>query len=378
MHYMWQPLIVILFSLFSFITGAASPGDEQQAELLFVGDAMQHQAQLDRAKELGKGSSFSYEGCLDLIAPAIIKADYAVCNLEVPLGGGRGGYTGFPCFSAPDTWATTLQNAGFDMMLTANNHTLDRSDYGLRRTLTVLDSIKADHIGTYRNAAERKKLMPFLRKVKGFNIGFLNYTYGTNGITARDGAEVSLIDKAAMAREIAATRKAGAEIIVVCIHWGVEYQLHENSSQRNLAEFLADQGVDLIIGSHPHVIQPMQIVHNEKNNKDVLVVYSLGNFISNMKTDDTRGGAMVKAIIKRNKEGQAYLDRATYDIFYAAKPWGNSNFQVIPSWRTALIPAGQKGWWNTFAHRAMNIFNTCNINVEREAPEPVVNYDTSK
>lgn len=364
-------LIILIFSIFSFITGAAAPGEPQQAELLFVGDAMQHQAQLDKAKELGKGKGYNYDGCLDLIAPAVMKADYAVCNLEVPLGGGKGGYTGFPCFSAPDSWVVALQNAGFDMFLTANNHTLDRSDYGLRRTLAVLDSLKADHIGTYYDRNQRKQLTPFIRNIKGFDIGFLNYTYGTNGISPRQGAEVALINKEEMKRDIDAAKKSGAEIIVVCIHWGEEYDLHKNSTQRDIAKFLTAHGADLIIGAHPHVIQPMRIIRNELENKNVLVVYSLGNFISNMRTDDTRGGALVKAILQRDENGKAFLKSATYDLLYAAKPWNNENFKVIPSWRTDLIPNAQKAWWNTFSNRAMNIFNTCNVNVEREAPYPI-------
>lgn len=364
-------LLLLLFSLFSYITGAAKPGDEISAELIFVGDAMQHQAQLDRALQLGKGKNYNYAGCLDYIAPAIMAADYAVCNLEVPLGGGKGGYTGFPCFSAPDSWAYALKNAGFDLFLTANNHTLDRSDYGLRRTLSVLDSMKVDHIGTYRNAHDRSLLVPFIKDIKGIKVGFLNYTYGTNGISARDGAEVALINKEAIKKEIAATKKAGAEIIIVCMHWGVEYVLHENAEQRALAQFLVDNGVDMIIGGHPHVIQPMHIVRNEKDNKNVLIVYSLGNFISNMRTDDTRGGALVKTIIKRDSNGKAYFDSASYDIVYAAKPWDNNNFMVIPSWRQDIIPTSQRAWWNTFSTRACNVFNNFNTNVQREAPWPM-------
>lgn len=336
-----------------------------EATLLFVGDAMAHQAQLDRAKELGTGGSYDFSGYYTLIAPTVQAADYAVVNLETPLGGGRGGYTGFPCFSAPDEFAVELKKAGFDLFLTANNHTLDRSDTGLRRTLAVLDSLQVDHTGTYRDATQREDLNPLIKTINGIDIAFLNYTYGTNGLTARDGAEVALLDKEKMASEIKEARQKGAELVVVLPHWGVEYQLTEHPVQRDMARFLIDQGVDMIIGGHPHVIQPMKVVRNEATGKDVLVVYSLGNFISNMKTGDTRGGALVTVKVERDASGNASFKSATYDTFYAAKPDGTarSNFRVIPSWMEAEIPASQRGWWTTFDRSARRVFETHNVGV---------------
>lgn len=358
-------LVVLLFSLLSFITGSAQPGGPQGADLLFVGDAMQHQAQLDQARKVAGGRGYDYSTCFEYIAPTITEADYAVANLEVPLGGGPD-YTGYPCFSAPDSYALALKDAGFDMMLTANNHCLDRRDKAARRTLTALDAMGIDHVGTYRDAAQRDSLVPFIKDIKGIKIGFLNYTYGTNGIEPRDGVEVSLIDRDRMAREIAATRAAGAEILVVAMHWGVEYVLLPNKAQRDLADFLVDQGVDLIIGGHPHVIQPMEVRRNEREGKDVLVVYSLGNFISNMKTADTRGGALVRARVERGADGKARFVGANYDTFLSAKPDATlPNFTVIPSWMPEKLPAGQRAHWQLFDRGAQRIFDTHNVNVPR-------------
>ncbi len=355
----------LLFSLISFITGADSIGSAPQAELLFVGDAMQHQAQLDRASQLAGGKGYDYSDCFTLIAPTVTAADYAVCNLEVPLGGGPD-YTGYPCFSAPDSYAVALRDAGFDMMLTANNHCLDRRDKAARRTLQALDSLGIDHIGTFHDSLQRDSLIPFIKEIKGFKIGFLNYTYGTNGIPPKEGAEVAMIDRDKMAQEIRRTREAGAEILVVAMHWGIEYVLLENGVQRDLADFLIDQGVDLIIGGHPHVVQPMKIVRNKKEDKDVLVVYSLGNFISNMKTADTRGGALVRAYIVRDPDGKARFSHADYDTFFSAKPeGGKTNFKVIPSWMKDEIPAAQKAHWELFNRGASKIFDKYNEGVPR-------------
>ncbi|MCM1004745.1 MAG: CapA family protein [Prevotella sp.] len=348
----------------SAATSASAILEQAQAALVFAGDAMQHQDQLDTAKKLG-GGTFDYSDCFTLIAPTIQAADYAIVNLEVPLGGGKGGYTGFPCFSAPDSFAEALKDAGFDLFLTANNHTLDRGDAGLRRTIHVLDSLNVDHTGTFKDTVERRKLVPFIREVNGIKIAFLNYTYGTNGLTAKDGAEVAMLDKSQIAEEIKKAREAGAELISVMPHWGDEYVLTENAAQRDMAQFLIDEGADLIIGSHPHVIQPMKVIHSDKHDKDVLVVYSLGNFISNMKTNDTRGGALVTVTVERPEGEQARFKSATYDTFYSAKPAGDAlpNFAVIPSWESAKIPSSQMGWWNTFNTSARRIFNKHNVNV---------------
>lgn len=358
-------LLPLLITFSSLLTANDSSQYPVSAEILFVGDAMQHQAQIDQAHSEANGNGYNYDDCFSLIAPSIIEADYAVCNLEVALGGGPR-YTGYPCFSAPDQFAVALKKAGFDLFLTANNHTLDRLDRGLRRTINVLDSLEVDHIGTYHDKTQRDSLVPFIKEIKGIKVGFLNYTYGTNGLTASQGAEVALIDRKKIEQEINETRDAGAELLVVCMHWGVEYVLSENSEQRALAQFLVDKGCDMIIGGHPHVIQPMKIVRNEKLNKDVLIVYSLGNFISNMKTRDTRGGALVRCHIARDNNGNAIFVGADYDTFFSAKPTGKgSNFKIFPSWMAEKIPANQKNHWLQFENAAKNVFDAKNIKVEK-------------
>lgn len=382
---------MLIFSLLSFLVGAVAPTAPAGVDLLFAGDAMQHQAQLDQARSAADArraagdslvSQYDYSECFRHIAPIVTEADYAVCNLEVPLGGGPD-YSGYPCFSAPDSYAVALRDAGFDMMLTANNHCLDRGDRALRRTLSALDSIGVDHIGTYHDAAQRSALVPFIKDIKGIKFGFLNYTYGTNGIPPRHGAEVALIDRRRIADEIRRTRQAGAEFVVVTVHWGVEYVLRENKAQRDLAQFLIDQGADMIIGGHPHVIQPMAVMRNEREGKDVLVVYSLGNLISNMKTGDTRGGALVHARVERDSTGIPRLKHAAYDTFFSAKPQGKAdNFTVIPSSKAHLIPASQQAHWQLFRRSAEDIFSRYNVGVPHVSsvtykPDTTVSSDST-
>lgn len=358
-------LFPILFLFLSLFAERVSAVDNDCVNLLFLGDAMQHQKQLDSALKAGKNKRYDYTECFSLIAPEIQAADYAVCNLEVPLGGGPT-YSGFPNFSAPDAYAIALRDAGIDMMLTSNNHCLDRGDKAARRTLEALDDLGIDHIGTYYDLKDREQKIPFLKDIKGIKFGFLDYTYGTNGIDPTEGAEIALIEKERIADEIRQTKEAGAEIVVVAMHWGTEHVLRESPEQRNLVDFLVEQGVDLVIGGHPHVVQPMEVRYNDKEDKEVLVVYSLGNLISNMTSSDTCGGALVRATIERDESGKAKFRKAEYDTFYVAKPEGNiSNFTVVPSWRQELIPEGQKKAWEMFDRSSSRIFDMYNINVAR-------------
>lgn len=337
------------------------------ATIIFFGDAMQHQAQFDRAKALGTSSNpYNFDDCFTLLTPALKDADYSVVNLETPLGGGTN-YTGFPMFSAPDSYAVALKNAGFDLFLTANNHCLDRRDKGLRRTLDVLDSLKVDHIGTYRNPEERAKLVPFIKEINGMKVGFLNYTYGTNGLQITDGTDVAYIDREKIKAEIAATKKAGAEIIIALPHWGVEYVLNENEPQRSLADFLVKEGVDIVMGGHPHVVQPMKVVTDSVSGRRSLVVYSLGNMISNMTTKNTRGGAFARVVIERDKKtGKVRFKNAEYDTFVTEVPSGEgTNFRVVPSWAVDKLPASQKSNFTTHDKTVQELYDKYNVDVPR-------------
>lgn len=355
---------------------------QSEAVLLFAGDAMQHKAQLDAAY-CGDGR-YSYTECFEPVRSIISDADFAVVNLETPLGGPP--YRGYPCFSAPDSYAEALVEAGFDLLLTANNHTLDARDRGLKRTVSILDSIAIPHIGTYSNAESRSQEIPLVINIKGFKVGFLNYTYGTNGISIQGDVIVDYIDKQVMADDIAATRKAGAEILCVAVHWGDEYKLLPNSSQKELAKWLCDKGVDIIFGGHPHVIQPMELLDNPVTGRKTALFYSLGNFISNMKTRDTRGGAISRVTLRRDSIGTAYVDELNYQLVYTVPPSGRgSTFKLYPADHeafdvTATIPRSDSSisatpfptsvitGRNAFVSSVNNIFDKYNKNATSYKP----------
>ena len=348
-------MIQLVTAILAAVLQAAAP---QQATLLFAGDAMMHKGQLAAAR--ASDGSYDFSGYFAQIAPQISDADYAVVNLETPLGGAP--YSGYPCFCAPDAYADALKGAGFDMCLTANNHTLDRRDRGLRRTTDVLTAKGIDHIGTYRNSTQRDSVLPLIKDINGFHIGFLNYTYGTNGIQIQGDVVVDYIDRERISRDIARTREGGAELVCVAIHWGDEYKLLPNRQQHQLADFLIGEGVDMVIGGHPHVIQPMEMRRDSTSGRNQLVVYSLGNFISDMKTTDTRGGAIVTAHISRDHSGRAKVDSASYSLVFTVpgRP-GASNFHLV--YADSCTSAAYKPMAQAFARSARKIFSEHNIDV---------------
>ncbi len=257
---------------------------QERITLLFVGDLMQHQPQIDAA--CTPEGKYDYSPCFRLVREQISQADLAIGNLEVTLGGKP--YRGYPAFSAPDEFLQAIKDAGFDVLLTANNHCLDRGKKGLERTLLMLDSLHIPHLGTYKDINQRKEHYPLFIRKKGFRIALLNYTYGTNGIKVTPPNIVNYIDKESMAKDIKSAKARQPDAIIACMHWGEEYRSLPNREQRELADWLIQQGVTHVIGSHPHVIQPMELL--TKGSKQHVVVYSLGNFISNMSAINTDGG----------------------------------------------------------------------------------------
>ncbi|MDO4164256.1 MAG: CapA family protein, partial [Bacteroides sp.] len=274
-----KTLVVFIALLYSVTLSA-----QERITLLFVGDLMQHQAQIDAART--PQGEYDYSACFSRVKQQISQADIAIANLEVTLGGAP--YRGYPAFSAPDSYLTSILDAGFDVLLTANNHCLDRGRKGLERTISLLDSLSVPHAGTYRDAAERKQRYPLFLKKNGFTIALLNYTYGTNGIRVTAPNVVNYIDREAILQDIRSAQARRPDAIIACMHWGEEYRSLPNSEQRALADWLLAQGVTHVIGAHPHVIQPMEL--RTDGRRQHVVVYSLGNFISNMRATNTDGG----------------------------------------------------------------------------------------
>ena len=265
------------------------PTPQQRINLLFAGDIMQHEAQL-KAAATDEGT-YSFKKNYRYIKSFISAADIAIGNLETPIG--KSGFSGYPSFCAPDSFLYAATDAGFDVMLFANNHCLDKGKGTALHTLDLMDSIGIEHCGVYRNANDRKTRYPLIIEEKGVRIAILNYTYGTNGREIPSPMVVNLIDKEVIRRDIIDAKCLSPDVIIACMHWGDEYVNLPPQRIRELSNWLLEQGVDHIIGNHPHVIQPIELRFNKDICNYNAVVYSTGNLISNMSLRGTDGGAMI-------------------------------------------------------------------------------------
>ena len=311
-----------LFFLFCF----PSILHAQEVRLLFAGDAMQHQSQIDNAFRNGE---YDYSSYFKYIKNEISQADLSIVNLEGPLGGKP--HKGYPMFSIPDEFAAALKEAGFSVFLTANNHAVDCYSKGINRTIDVLDSLGVYHTGTFKNASEREQNYPLLIEKKGIRMVFLNYTYGTNGINPTAPCIVNCIDTALIRKDISRAVRMNPDIIIAVMHWGLEYKLLPSKSQEELARFLIDQGVDLIIGSHPHVVEPSLIYTDPIGKRDHLIVYSLGNFVSGMSAVNTDGGQIISVTLKKS-EGKTEIESCRTLLAYVQQKKVNDkiDFTLVP------------------------------------------------
>jgi poly-gamma-glutamate synthesis protein (capsule biosynthesis protein) len=246
---------------------------------------MGHDSQINSAYDPSK-KQYDYSSCFQFVKPYIQAADVAIANLEVTLAGRP--YKGYPQFSSPDALAVTMKDIGFDALVTANNHCVDRGKKGLERTVRVLDSLDIPHAGTFKDTAARTKDTPLMIYKNGFSIALLNYTYGTNGLPVYKPNVVNLIDTAVIGRDLKKAKEAKPDFIIVFTHWGTEYQSLPSKFQKDVTEFCFRKGAMIVIGAHPHVIQPMEW----RKDRNQFVAYSLGNFVSGQRNRYTDGGSM--------------------------------------------------------------------------------------
>ena len=296
--------------------------------ILFAGDLMQHEAQIKAAKR--ENGVYDYSNCFKHVKSYIRSCDIAVANLEVTLGGPP--YKGYPAFSAPDEYLFAIRDAGFDVLMTANNHCLDRGALGLRRTINMLDSMKIKRAGTYINAEDRIHNYPLLVEKKGSRIVFLNATYGTNGISVKEPNIVNYIDRQRLKYDIMKARLMKPDVIIAFMHWGEEYKTTPSSNEIELAQWLIGMGVDHVIGAHPHVIQPVSVIGDTIKPQKHLIVFSLGNYISNMSARHTDGGLSVKLFFKK-VNGITRLLFYEKSLVWTSRPMLNckSDFILYPS-----------------------------------------------
>ena len=294
--------------------------------ILFAGDVMGHEPQWRAAFDPVSGS-YDYHDCFRYVKPIIEKADLACANLEVTLAGPP--YTSYPCFSSPDALLFALKDVGFDVLFTANNHVLDHGRAGLERTLMMLDSVGIAHAGSYADSLCRDTTYPLIVEVKGLRVGFINMTYGTNGLRVPAPNLVNRMDREQVATDLSKLKERDVALRVAFVHWGNEYQLESDRYQRHFAEFLVDQGADLIVGSHPHVSQDADTLLNQEG-KPVVVYFSMGNFVSNQRRQNTNGGIMVQVEVNKFTGRVISTGYIPYYV-YRGKIDGQYQYYVIPT-----------------------------------------------
>jgi len=321
-------LTILLILLPACLISQGSQQYKQKISLLFMGDIMGHDTQISSA-ENSELKIYDYNDVFKYVQPIIEESDFAAANLEVTLAGPP--YKGYPAFSSPSALGAACKNAGIDCLLTANNHSADRGNKGILSTLDRLDSIGIAHTGTFRNNSSRDSIQPLIFMINGISVALLNYTYGTNGITVPPPVIVNMLNKDQITADIEKAQKLKPDILILCLHWGTEYDTIPSENQTSLANYFFYKGVDLIIGSHPHVLQKMIWQKDNPVFKNKAIAYSLGNFVSNQRKPRTDGGSMVKIEITRN-DSSVYISDAGYYLTWVYTPFenGKRKFYILP------------------------------------------------
>ena len=292
-------------------TPTPTPTPKPSVTLTMVGDILLH----DRIHEycLQKDGGYNYDAIFANLTEQISEADLALVNQEVVLGGAELGISGYPAFNAPQEAGDALVKAGFDVVLHATNHALDKRGAGVLNSIAFWEETYPEIgvLGIHQNAEDKEEL--YITEAEGIRIAILNYTYGTNGIPLPKDMPfaVDLLEEEKVIRDIARAKEL-AEVVIVCPHWGTEYRLTPDSSQKKWTELFLEQGVDVVIGTHPHVIQPVEWLTNEETGEKMLVFYSLGNFV-NWTSGKGTGvanrmvGAMANLTLERDESGEVYV-----------------------------------------------------------------------
>ena len=297
------------------------------ATVLSIGDIMCHSHQLEGART---SDGYDFSAFFKELSPYFQKYDLCVGNLELTFGGTESGsFRGYPSFNTPDQLADTIKASGINLLMTSNNHSYDTGLFGLKRTAQVLKEKQIEYTGTRELETEPKYLV---KDINGIKIGIVNFTYETTG----DDATRKYLNGGAISRDanglintfsyqridsfyteaksvIDAMKNDGAEFISFYMHWGEEYQLTANTWQKSIAQKLSNMGVNMIVGGHPHVVQPMELIHSEDSQNTTICIYSLGNAVSNqrrelMKNSSPKGhtedGVMFSYKLKKSGDGE--------------------------------------------------------------------------
>ncbi len=301
----------------------------KELSLLFIGDFMGHKDQIDAAYR-PETKTYVYDSCFVPVKKILSNADVTIGNLEVTLG--IKPYSGYPQFSSPAAYASAIKNAGVDVLTTANNHSCDKRKKGLEKTIDILDSLHIGHTGTFKNAAEKDSLPAYFINKNDISLAIINYTYGTNEIPPTPPNVVNYLEEEVIKKDLERVKEFNPDAIIAFVHWGDQYKDFPNKEQKKFFNFFKDNGVNMVIGAHPHVLQPMLWKKADSTSTESLVVYSLGNFVSHQRTFPRDGGGVFKMTLQKNVDGEISIKDAAYRLTWVYEPIidGKKEYYVLP------------------------------------------------
>lgn len=296
--------------------------------LVATGDILMHNTQIWGGQQ--PDGSYNFDSFFSPVEHLIKAGDYASTNFEAPMAGPDSGYTGYPLFNSPDAIADSFKRSGFDLIVTANNHILDRGYKGALRTLEVLQNASLETNGCFSSLVAQNT--PLVKSFRGVNVGYITYTYGVNGIPLPKNAPylVNIMDPDKIMSDIS-TLRPNVDVLVLVLHWGEEYRLQPTEQQKELAQKFLEAGADVILGSHPHVIEPMEVKQIDGKNK--FVIYSMGNFISAQNGIERNSGLVLKLKFRKDFDtNTTSLKTISYDATYSHSYRSNGKLQyrVVP------------------------------------------------
>lgn len=308
------------------------PNDET-INIAVIGDIMCHNSQYIDAYDKNLGDydfSYVFEDIKQYIEPC----DLAIGNLETTLAGKEIGYESYPTFNTPEHIAEDLKELGIDVLSTTNNHALDQKFLGISNTIDELDKVGLLHTGTFKTLEDASKLL--VTEVKGIKIGTVAYTYGTNGNPIPKDKEycINLIDDEKIISDLQNMKKENVDLTIAIMHWGTEYELTPNEEQIRLNNLLIENGVDIILGGHPHVLQKMEkqeISLPDGGKKDCFTVYSLGNFISGQRKEYTKQSVILNLSVTKHfgDKKKISIDSVNYTPIYMFDKGGNKKYKLL-------------------------------------------------
>ncbi|HHW61931.1 MAG TPA: CapA family protein [Syntrophomonadaceae bacterium] len=310
------------------------PEEKKIVHLAATGDILMHNMVIDSGR---LSTGYHYDHLFLPIKHILKDADYASVCLEAALAGPESGYTGYPAFNAPDETAAALKNSGFGLIATASNHSLDRGYKGALRTIKILNEAGLDTVGTYAGWPQQKN-GALIKDIDGVKIGYLAYTYSTNGLPVPEGHEylVNYLDQETVLADIKRTRPQ-VDVLILILHWGVEYSPYPTEQQQKMAAIFFAHGADAILGSHPHVLQPYEIMMI--NGKKHFVIYSMGNSVGNQRGLERNSGVIVELFFEKDfSSAQTVLSdfRLTPTYCHTYQAQGKRCFRMIPIEETII------------------------------------------